>query len=220
VDSALVRVLPQFRPTAHDITGEFVIGTSPVGNGGWPGELRGLAIYQRELTAGEIARNYLAWGRNSESDPVNMQGALALYAFDERSGRAVHNRVRAGPDLHIPEHYMIFDQPLLLPVWKEYTPGWGYWRNVLLNIIAFVPLGFFVCTYLFLNSTFRKPLLITILWGGALSLIVEILQAYLPTRQSGTTDIITNTLGTAIGAMLIKCSSRNELLSKLALICH
>jgi len=112
---------------------------------------------------------------------------------------------------------MIFDKPLLLAVWKEYSGDWGYWESVVLNIVAFVPFGFFVYTYLSLSPAPKNPLLVAIFLGGALSLIIEILQAYIPTRESGATDIITNTSGTAIGGMLFNCSWLNELMSKFGL---
>jgi hypothetical protein len=220
VDGALARVFPQFRATAHDIGGELVIGTSPVGDAGWPGELRRLSIYERKLAPEEIVRNYTAWSHNGGLDSDNVQAAAALYTFDERSGDTVHNRLKLGPDLHIPGHYMIFDKPLLLPAWKEYSGDRGYWDSMVLNIVGFVPLGFFLFAYLSLSSIFKKPLLITILLGGALSLTVEILQAYLPTRDSGTTDIITNTLGTVIGVMLFNSSWLKALMSKVGLFAN
>jgi glycopeptide antibiotics resistance protein len=102
---------------------------------------------------------------------------------------------------------MILDQAFLRPFWVEYYPARGYWEGVvLINVIGFIPFGFLFCAYFSLNGRITKPALVTILLGFAVSLTIECLQALLPTRDSGTTDLITNTLGTCIGVWLYRWS--------------
>jgi glycopeptide antibiotics resistance protein len=54
--------------------------------------------------------------------------------------------------------------------------------------------------------------------GASLSFAVEILQAYIPRRFSGTTDIITNTLGALLGAAITNPSLIRKILRSLKLL--
>jgi glycopeptide antibiotics resistance protein len=71
-----------------------------------------------------------------------------------------------------------------------------------INIGGFVPLGFFFCAYFSLAWRRERPVLATIVFGAIVSLAIAVLDSFLPTRDSIVTDIITNTLETAIAAAL------------------
>jgi VanZ family protein len=207
IDGKLLRVVRQFRLSADDLSGQLVVANSPVDNDRWSGELRGLAFYSCELPDADVLRHYATWTQTGRPDVPQDDGLAALYLFNEKSGSVIHNQVLSGANLYIPERYLEVHQAFLKRPWNEYRPDRHYWKGVLLNVAGFVPLGFLLYAYLSLALHVRRGALITILIGGLLSLTMEILQAFIPTRDSGMTDIITNTLGTAAGAALCRWTS-------------
>jgi VanZ like family len=82
------------------------------------------------------------------------------------------------------------------------TTSWGYYKNVMINIGGFVPLGFRFCTYFSSMRRLDRAVIATIVFGAVVSFTIEVLQAFLPTRDSGIAEVITNTLGTGMGALL------------------
>jgi VanZ family protein len=141
--------------------------------------------------------------------------AIALYLFDEHSGNVVHNAVRPGIDLQIPERYMLLHQRFLEPFWKEYAEDQGYWKDALVNIVGLIPLGFVFYAYWSSVRLIRRAVLVTTLLGLAVSLTIELLQSLLPTRNSGTTDLFTNTLGTFLGVKLYGTKIARFLLARI-----
>jgi hypothetical protein len=204
-NGALLDTSSYFHFSAKDFDGRMVFGTSPVGSDDWSGELRGLAFYSQDLTAAEVSRHFETWSTRGRPDLSQNEHALALYLFDERQGHVVHDETGSGPDLEIPTRYQILHEKFLEPPWEEFRPAtWSYWKNVGINVSGFVPLGFFFCAYLTLAGKISRPALVTVILGAAVSVTIEVLQAYLPTRDSGMTDIITNTLGTGLGVILYR----------------
>ena len=198
-----IKTAPWFRMSSVDLTGQLVVGTSPFKNDSWSGQLRGLAIYKQELTREEVLRHYYTLATKGRYTVENEQAA-ALYLFDEHSGNVVHDHGTSRVDLYIPEKYTILHEKLLEPAWREFDLRWGYWKRALINVFGFVPFGFFFCAYLSLTKPLNRAAVATVGLGLTVSLTIEVLQAYLPTRDSGTTDLITNTLGTALGVMLYR----------------
>ena len=214
VSGTLARSFPHVQ-IGEGCSGKLVIGTSPVGGKNWTGQLKGLALYQRELTPTEVLEHYESWTAQGRPKLSGNEQAIALYLFDERTGNTVHNNLGAGIDLYIPERFSLLHQQFLKPFWKEFTPSRGYGEDVLVNIVGFIPLGFFFCAYWSAVRPIQRPNLSTVFFGLAISLTIEVLQSYLPTRDSGTTDLITNTLGTFLGVRLYAWKTARALLAKL-----
>jgi VanZ like family/Concanavalin A-like lectin/glucanases superfamily len=206
-DGALLRKFTDFRLSRQDLTGRLVVGNSPVVANNWSGRFRGLAIYDRELTADEVSRNFSEWTQSEQLDVVRNEGPAALYRFNEGSGDVIHDQVKSATDLIIPERFFVLHEQFLERPWDEYRAGWHYGKNVGINIAGFIPLGFFFCAYFSSLRNSNGAVAKTIALGFTVSLTIEVLQAFLPTRDSGMTDLVTNTLGTALGVMVFRYNS-------------
>jgi len=204
-----------FGLSRRNLTGEFVIGTSPVENEAWCGILHGIAIYKNELTAQEVASHYKTWLSSREEGRIDKRSILALYLFRERSGTLVRNEIQPGVDLLIPKHYTIRRRNVLLPPWKEFRTEWTYVRGLVLNVLGFIPMGLILYPYFLVALGSKRPWLMSYVTGTVLSLIIEILQSFLPMRSSGWTDVITNSAGTALGASMCYSSVAQDILKKL-----
>ena len=217
VDGALAERSARLAPFCGDLTGWLVLGNSPESDFSWRGSLRGLAIFNRELSAAEIVEHFHSWTRTGRPALSAGEVPVALYLFDERSGSVVHNRAGSAPDLTIPGHYLVLDKPFLETPWHEFKPTWDYLSDMLVNVLGFIPFGFIFCSYFSNVRRFQRAQGLAILLGFLLSLTIETLQGYLPTRGSGMTDVITNTLGAAIGTVLFRWRFTQVLYSRIGI---
>jgi hypothetical protein len=201
-DGALAMAASGFRIPDGVFAGRLVVGDSVGETHNFRGDILGLAIYDRELNAADSLLHYQSWKQNGQPDSTaHTADLIALYLFDERKGNLIHNHVPAGAPLYIPERYTVVDEIFLEPVWEEFDFSKSYWAGNLKNIVGFIPTGFCFYAYLIGAWPAKRALLITLSLGFLVSLAIEVLQAYLPTRDSGTTDLITNTLGAYIGVI-------------------
>ena len=195
---------PRFTTSPSELSGQIVIGNSPVDYEPWSGDLLGLAIYSDELNPEQVFEHYEGWTGNRVLDPSRLSGAAAVYSFAERAGHEIHSAVVSGPDLEIPRYFEIPHKALLSSPVKEFQANWEYVEDVLQNVAGFIPLGFVICAYLMSTRGRGRSIFLTIFAAATLSFMIEVLQAYIPRRVSGMTDIFTNTLGAALGAALAR----------------
>jgi len=199
-----------------DLSGYIVLGTSPVTDQSWNGEMRGLALYSKALTDEEAFQHYQAWLYPDDHHP-DLDDALYRYTFSEGTGRTINNQVISEPNLEIPTTYAVLHKAFLRSPQEEFRPDWRYVLDVLSNIAGFIPLGLMLCTYLDWTKAPWKAVLLTVFFCGIFSCMIEIAQFFIPGRGSGTTDIITNTFGGALGAALSQISAMRRLSQRMKL---
>jgi VanZ family protein len=216
VDGQLAERIPTFKISRDELAGEIVVGTSPISHSLWTGDLRGLAIYSKELTAADALQHYKEW--TEQSGNFDRDAALARYNFSEGAGSEIHDEVASGPKLEVPEAFSVPHKGFLLSPIAEFTPDRNYVVDILVNIAGFIPLGVIVCAYLLWIARLPKAIMLAAVACGLLSLTIEILQYFIPPRGSGITDVITNSLGGLIGAMLLRVDLVRSVMERVKLV--
>lgn len=195
----VVNTYPNLALAVGDSSARLLLGHAADGQEEWSGDLLGLAFYTRALTGNEVAANYSAWREGKTAELAKQ--AAALYAFDERGGRVVHDGSGRMPDLVIPEEFRVLhDTPLEVPAKLRLSDL----QDAAVNILGFIPFGFLLAAYLqqVTNWTRGRAVLFTVMAGLITSLLIELLQVYLPSRDSSLLDVINNSLGSALGALI------------------
>lgn len=204
LDGVTIASAPQLHLSGDHFTGRMVLGDAPGQTDDWSGELLGLAIYSRDLSEARVLNHSVTWQQNGQPEMRDDDRNIALYLFKEGTGSVVRDNAVSGVNLCIPEKYKVMNKVFLEPVWTELMTSRGYWEAAIKNVVGFIPFGFCFYMYMVTQPRIRRPMVATIALGAAASLMIEILQAFLPTRESGITDIITNTLGTSMGVASYK----------------
>ena len=192
---------PRFDLACSDFEGPVALGSLWLMSNPFVGEIRGLAFYNRGLTPAEVASDSQRWMSGRPPGAADLAGPRALYTFTEGSGTKIHGSGADAPDLNIPSAFLVPHKPFLESPSMEFIPALGYLRDIIENIVGFIPLGLFLCLWLAGSQRLGRAFLYSALAGSGLSLAIEIAQFYVPSRGSGITDVITNTTGAAVGAV-------------------
>ena len=79
-----------------------------------------------------------------------------------------------------------------------------YWTgfDVAANVVGYAPLGFLLTLASLRSGLIKWAMLLAVLGAFVLSLALETLQSYLPSRIPSNVDLALNTLGAAVGAYI------------------
>jgi hypothetical protein len=174
-------------------------GNSPDLECPWAGIIRAFAIYGKAWTLDRVVeRQGLRAGGlwPCGGDPGV---AVACYRFDSLKGESILDLSSSANDLRKPVHLVFEKQPFGLPAGDSFSVS-----DLTLNLLGFMPLGFLLCLRLlrFGRRTVKNCQIYSVAAGFAVSLLIELTQVWLPSRDSSALDLVSNTAGTAIGAFI------------------
>jgi VanZ family protein len=173
-----------------------ILGNSPTGESPWRGDLLSLSFYPIALSKSEIESK--------------ITGPVIRYNFSEGSGSICRGSADPRHDLFIPSTFRAPAKRVLVPPWRIQEYNRSFWKDVFVNILGFIPFGIAVYAWTRKDGDRKNAIAmgITILLCAGISLFIELLQVYLPTRDSSLTDVLNNILGTYIGARLFRKTHR------------
>jgi VanZ family protein len=172
-----------------------VLGNSVYANHSWEGELYSLAVHGQPLSPEKIQQDYENLSHDTADD------LLLLYTFEAGHGGSVEDRSGNNPPLLLPSRPLSLEKKFLVTPWYNFKLSKYLLIDVVVNIVGFIPLG--MVLYSRLRLTRRIPpkftTASTVILCLLLSLIIEILQGWLPARTSSMLDLSLNTLGAWLG---------------------
>lgn len=170
------------------ITQEYriIIGNSVFGDQQWYGSLQALSIYNRPLLADECKDHFAIWTKGKQITS-STKGNVFVYPSSD---------IKQLQQLIIPKAFSPLQKKYLTPPWEEFKFESNYASDLILNFLAFVILGFLtVAAYSYFSLKKSLLLFIAVLNSFLISITIETLQVFLPSRTSQLSDLILNTLG-------------------------
>ena len=181
-----------------------ILGNSVYGKHSWNGEIYGLAFYDYPLNAHETVFHTKRWHKDQNLSFAEKGKPAVLYLLDEKRGKRAFDHGEGKLHLEIPPRMHALEKIILSSPWIGSELNRNYFIDIIVNIIGFIPLGFVLSITLFkFNITSEKRVvLMTVASCFILSLTIEIVQAWMPSRSSNMLDLMSNTSGALIGAVI------------------
>lgn len=180
-----------------------VLGNSIYGRHPWVGEIYGLAYYDQALPEPAIQDHFRQWSRERSFRFDPHQNPAGLYLFNEGQGREIGDHAGGQHDITIPDRMAILTKEILAAEFGDARYNRLLFQDMAINIAGFIPMGVLLAALLWHANRrdLRKQLLLVILTCGAISLMIELAQAWIPSRSSQLLDFILNMLGAGIGVI-------------------
>jgi hypothetical protein len=181
-----------------------LVGNSLRGQHAWVGTVMGLAFYNRGLMPGVLLQHYRQWRQTHDFGGFISEGPRLVYAFDEGQGERAYNKIGDGLDLMIPQWRKVLQRNVLSWPGADRFGSVSLVEDILTNLFGFVPLGILLMAILarFEGGAGWTGQLVVVLIAFSFSLGIEIVQVWIPSRDSSLLDLLLNTFGGIIGVLL------------------
>lgn len=187
-----------------------VVGNNLRGNRPWTGKILGLALYDRVIEEEKVLKHFQTWYRGNNFNAFKPDAPQLLYAFDEGKGHTVYNRIGPGLDLMVPVRLKALKKNVLS--WPKVSKSTlhNLIKDAVVNLLGFIPLGLVLAATLsrLQGVGGRTIWAVVLLSSFCFSLIIEMVQIFMPSRDSSILDLILNTFGGWLGVVLFNICRR------------
>lgn len=192
----------RLRLPSHNDGVSLVLGNGIYGERGWVGDVTGLALYLKELSGALIRLHHAHWLGNGVPEMDRQAAPYLHYDFSARGGLNVLDHGPRANHLVIPTHRKCLKSNMLLIPWYDIAPRKSDIMDVAVNVLGFIPMGFFLMVRLSHchREVTKTTVFIAVMLTLSLSLMVELTQGFMPSRSSTVSDLFANTMGGFFGA--------------------
>ncbi len=202
-----------------DVSYPLVLGTDANGSAQWRGSIYEVAIYDSAMVPAHFQSDGRARVDNSRIErsltPAEVRPVIHYMFTPEMSYEADFSGEKAlmvrdlgkgaQADLVITKEFIPYKRVYLrLPAVNS-----DYWspnviQDMIVNVLGFLPLGIIlIMAYSKFNLHAGACIALAVMTGFSISLTIELMQAFLPTRYSSMIDLLMNASGTFIGSYLM-----------------
>lgn len=186
------------------VPARLTLGASVHASNPWEADIRGLALYAHPLTRNDVTKHALHWAEQKSFAFAAADSPLLLYRFTERTGAVVKSEGELKADLILPSHLWALGRRALAPLSQHASQSRSDHEDTVINLLGFIPFGFTFALSLGVAVPGRtKKVILTTLVGLLLSLLIELAQAWLPSRDSSMHDLLLNGAGAFLGSSIL-----------------
>lgn len=181
-----------------------ILGNSVYVKHSWRGDVYGLAFYGKILNARDIVIHFNKWSKDQNFLFAKQDKPYILYLFDEKREVRAFDHGAGNLHLEIPPRIHILKKRILSPPWGRLELNRSYIQDIIINLAGFIPLGFILSAALieFSRTSEKHVVIMTVVLCFFLSMTIEIVQAWIPSRSSELHDLMLNTSGGLLGALI------------------